>query len=111
MASSAEEMFKNILSDPDAMSKISGMLSSFTGGEAEQAPKKDDMGGLFDDPEMLLKISQTLGNLSGPDDPSVNLITALKPYLSGKRAESAEQAIKFLKLSKLSALFGDFNLF
>lgn len=108
MANSAEEMLQNILSDPEAMNKISSMLGSLSSGDNE-GDKNDGIG--LDDPQMLMKISSMLGKISNTDDPNVNLILALKPYLSEKRVESADRAVKILKLSKLSSLMGDIDLF
>ena len=108
MANSPEEMLQNILNDPEAMNKISSMIGSL----ASEDKEGDNNGGLgLDDPQTLMKISSMLGKISNTDDPNVNLILALKPYLSEKRVESADMAVKFLKLSKLSSLIGDIDLF
>ena len=109
MANSAQEMLQNILNDPEAMNRISEMLGSIN---SEEESKEEKSGPFeFDDPEMIMKIGSMLGKISNTDDASVNLILALKPYLSEKRSESADRAVKLLKLSKLSSLIGDIDLF
>ena len=109
MASSPEEMIQNILSDPDAISKIGDMLGALT--SEHKAEEKPASSMALDDPAMLLKISNMIQKLNGEDDNNTKLITALKPYLSEKRAESADRAIKFMKLSKITSLLQDVNLF
>ena len=52
-----------------------------------------------------------MSGLSGGDDNETRLIKALKPYLSKQRSESADKAIKLLKLSKMAPLLGDLNIF
>jgi len=108
MSSSPEEMIQNILSDPDMMEKIGGLLGSLSGDEKEQENKNDMP---FDNPEMILKMGQMLQKMSGEEDDNTRLIMALKPYLSERRAQSADKAIKMLKLSKMTSLLGDVKLF
>ena len=106
---SPEEMIQNILSDPDAMNKISDMLSSITSDGKKEETTSPSLP--FEDPAMIFKITEMIQKLNGEDDNNTKLITALKPYLSHKRAESADKAIKFMKLSKMSSLLQDINLF
>lgn len=108
---SPEEMINSFLSDPDAMSKISEMLSAFSGSESSEEPQKESAASPFDDPALLLKLGQIFGAMGGEDDNDTRLLYALKPYLSEKRAESADKAIKLMKLTKMSSMLGDINLF
>lgn len=108
MSSSPEEMIQNILSDPSAMEKIGSLLSGLSGdGERE----KKEEASPFENPEMILKMGQMLQKISGEEDDNTRLIMALKPYLSERRAQSADKAIKMLKLSKMTSLLGDVKLF
>lgn len=108
MADSAENMIQNILNDPEAMGKISSLLSSLK----EENGSKEESSAPFpaENMQMMLRLQQIMSKMSDTDDNGVKLITALKPYLSGKRAESAETAIKMLKLSKISSLFENIDL-
>ena len=109
MAESAENMIQNILNDPEAMGKISSMLSSFKeSGDSHEGNSSAPF-----PPEtmqMMLKFQQIMSKTSDTDDNGVKLISALKPYLSGKRAESADTAIKLLKMSKISSLLENIDL-
>jgi hypothetical protein len=110
MSSSPEDLIKNLLSDPEKMGKISSILGNLKGEDKDN--KEDDIkDGSSPDMASLLKLGQMLGKLNEKDDDGVKLITALMPYLSEKRSESAKKAVKLLKLSKLGPLLGDLDLF
>ncbi|MBQ7718860.1 MAG: hypothetical protein IJT38_06130 [Clostridia bacterium] len=104
MPLSPEDMLKNVMNDPEAMEKINSFLSSM--GKDEESESSN----LGISPEMLAKATQMMSQMSNADDKGVSLILALKPYLSDRRIESADMAIKFLKLSKLSSLMGNLDL-
>ena len=42
---------------------------------------------------------------SGRDDRRINLLTALKPYLSSSRSANVDKAIRLLRLTKLTETF------
>ena len=102
MPFSPEDMLKNVMNDPEAMAKINSFISSMD-------QKKDEVQAGID-PQLLAQVGKMAAKMSETDDTGVNLIQALKPYLSEDRIESAEMAIKFLKLSKLSSLIGNIDL-
>ena len=108
---SPEEMIQSILSDSDAMEKIGEMLSAFSGGGEEKEERVEESASPFDDPTFILKLTSLFGSMSGEEDNGTRLISALKPYLSEKRAESADKAIKLMKLSKITSLLGDIDIF
>lgn len=110
MADNTEAMIKKMLDDPNTISKINGILSSLDGSGSEASEKPPELPPGLQNPEMLMKIGKIMQQYNGMDDDGVNLIRALKPFLSGKRAKSAEQAIKILKLSRMTTLFQDIDL-
>ncbi len=113
MANAPEEMLKNILSDPATMEKLSGMIEAF-GGMGNKEEASPSVGALpfgLDNPEMLIKIGKAWNKAANEDDPRINLLAAMKPYLNEKRLRGAEQAIELLKLSKMTALFRDLQIF
>ncbi len=123
MSEFPEDIFQNILNNPEAMKTIGSMLSSLQGNgtenkdaekgdkKEEQVKKDDPFLGFLDNPEMLFKIGNMYKQISSEDDTRVNLLMALKPYLSEKRAERVDGAVKILKLSKMSSVLGDLNIF
>ncbi len=112
----------DFLASPGAMEQLSSVMSSLgmqAPGEpqaqaqagAPQGGAMPDLGGL--DIGMILKIKEAYEqmNAGSGDDPKVQLLLALKPYMSDKRKPHIDTAIKFSKLSKLSSLSGLFQSF
>lgn len=105
-----------LLDSPESLDKIKSLAGMFLAGDNEKtessssSPSTDLLGGL--DPSMLLKITGLLGKINVKNDPRVNLLLALKPYLSEKRLESMDSAIKVLKFSQLAFIIKDeFDIF
>ncbi len=113
MANAPEEMLKNILSDPAAMEKISGMIESFggMGGQGETSPAVGALPFGLDNPEVLLKIGKAWNQANNADDPRINLLSAVKPYLNEKRLRGAEYAIQMLRLGKMTEVFRELKIF
>lgn len=131
------QMLDNLLSDPDMGEKISQAVSMLTGGgqqSAAAAPESGGgaeaaataasenhpgaakkastgQGGGFPDMEMLMKLKGVFDQLQNSDDPRVNLLNALRPYLSEKRSDKLEKTIKLLKLASIGTMAKDMNLF
>ena len=108
MAESAESIIQNILNDPEAMNKISSVFSSLKDSGFDDN-KNESSAPSAENLQMMLKLQQIMSKVSDTDDNGVRLITALKPYLSGKRADSADTAIKLLKMSKITSLLENFE--
>jgi len=83
------------------------LFSSFGGAGEPERPQQESndygMGGMFT-PELLAKLSQMMQCMNGRDH-RTDLILALKPHLSRRRQQRAEQAIQMMKmLTMLPAL-------
>ena len=116
MADGFEDILQNILNDPSAMEKVSGIISALKSDDTtkEDNPPKEEGSAFpgFDNPEMLMKLAKMYSKISSDkDDPRVNLLTALKPYMGDKRKSNMDQAIKILQLTKISSLMSENNLF
>lgn len=112
MAAAPEEMLKNLLEDPSAMEKVSGMLQAFMSSEKKNDAPKNNSPLPFglDNPETLMKIGRVWSEISETTTPDVNLLMAIKPYLNEKRRREADRAMQLLKLSKMSSLFHELNI-
>lgn len=116
MANAPEDMLKNILGNPAAMEQIMGLAKSFQNKEKEEnrieagAPPASSLPFGLDNPETLMKLGNAFGKIASDDDPRINLLIAIKPYLNEKRSRGAEQAMQLLKLSKMTALFSELNI-
>ena len=91
------------LSDPEIMNKVSGVLASL--GEESKTENA---------PELNLgdNASAVLGALSkNINDDRTNLLLALKPFLSEKRAPYMDSALTIMKLVKMGKIGKDLKLF
>lgn len=106
-----QEKLNKLLSSPESMAKISGLLGSLGGAPppppAEAAPPPPSpppaaAGGL---PEGI-DVSKLLPLLSGfsGDNDDTRLLRALKPYLHGERAGRLDGALRMLQLSQVLPL-------
>ena len=75
------DKINEILNNPDAVSKISQMMS---GASQSSAPTDDDL-------EMTRKISAIASKMNDRSDPKINLLYALKPYMNSTRTEPLEK--------------------
>jgi hypothetical protein len=103
----------DFLSSPDAMDKVRNVLSMLqqnpgSSSEPSREPGPPPPGGEnpLENVETLMKIKNLYSQLSSSrDDPKLNLLYALKPYLGPKRLEKFDQVTRMVKLAKLSELF------
>lgn len=110
-----EDRLNSILNDPAQMEKITSMAKSLMGSQQESAPEppKAQTGsstGLFDglDPAML-RLTGALQSMNQPDEKQA-LLSALQPYLSPKRQEKLERAMKLAQMIHMAEIaFGMFG--
>lgn len=107
------EQIAQILGDENAMNKIkqladglstndiSGLAGMLGGAASGQQASGSEIGSLV--PLMLSAVGGGGGGKSG-SDPNVELIRALKPFLSPKRKKRANQAVKIMKLLEMLPL-------
>lgn len=87
----------DILSDPKAKESIQEMMG---------VPKSQKNTIDAFSPENIQRISQLMTDNS---DPKINLLYALKPYMSATRERQIDNAIKMLRMTKLTGFFKDYN--
>ena len=97
------EQLSKALSDPEIMNKVSGVLASLgQDGKTENTPELN----LGDNANAVL------GALSkNISDDRTNLLLALKPFLSEKRAPYMDSALTIMKLVKMGKIGKDLKLF
>ncbi|NLT58458.1 MAG: hypothetical protein GXX99_05800 [Clostridiales bacterium] len=115
------DKLSGLLSDPESASKlarIAALLGSSLDQEEdeeaqEQAERVEEgvFGGKGDMAAILLKAMPLISEFAASDnDPKVQLLYALRPYLTGERLERLEDAVLLLKLSRIAGsameLFG-----
>lgn len=92
-----QEKLNAVLSNPEMMNSIMAMAQSLGAGQKQEAPPP-----LPIDPGMLQRLSSLAG--SGSIDPQQKeLLQALTPYLSRRRLEKLEHAMRASKMARLAA--------
>ena len=120
-----EDRINSVLSDPEQMDKIANLAKSLMGGEApRESPSEEggmlgkigelakglmggeepDRGGMDIDPAMLGKISKLMSAGSKQDSDQRALLEAMKPYMSEKRRQKMDKALKIARLARIARL-------
>lgn len=102
-----------VLSDPDSLAKIQGMMAALGGGDSpappaatiqETTPPPGNGGGAsMPDLGALSRLMPLMGAFDREDD-DTRLLQALRPYLHGERAGRLDETMKLLKLTRLLPL-------
>ncbi len=112
-----------LLSDPNSMAKIQGMMAALSGGDTPVPPEAPPppptppsapmpnlpLDGL-PDLSMLSKLAPLMGAFSKEDD-DTRLLQALRPYLHGEREQRLDDTMKMLRLTKLLPLLQEQGIF
>lgn len=112
------DQLKNFLSSENAAENINmliNMLSSKNAGQSESQDLNENKN-VFgqqavnqDNIATIMKIKKVYDKIATANDPRINLLLALKPYLSQKRADRLDSAIKMVHLTKLSSVVNEFE--
>ena len=114
------EKLTGLLSSPEGMAKIQGLMAALGGGEAAlppvsappaspapppavSTPASAAMEGGLPDMGALMKLMPLLSGM-GQDTPDTRLLLALRPYLHGEREKRLEETMGLLRLMRLLPL-------
>ena len=112
------EKLTRLLSDPNSMAKIQGMMAALSGESDTPAapaappqppPPAAPLDGL-PDLSMLAKLAPLMGAF-GKEDDDTRLLQALRPYLRGEREQKLDETMKMLRLTKLLPLLQEQGIF
>ena len=121
-------MISQLLADPQRMQQLGQMAASLGLGAPAQSSFNESAscGGLPDlsavlgaapretkpaiDPSLLLKLQGAMQSLSQPS-PGVELLRALRPLLSEKRAKKVDDAVRIMQLVQLLPTLKESGLF
>lgn len=98
-----EKELSKALQDPDIMNKVGSVLASLGGGGNGEASEGQTLTGAESN------ILSALQNTASDD--RTNLLMAIKPFLSEKRAPYMDSAVTILKLVKMGKIGKDLKLF
>lgn len=93
-----------ILEDPESVSALKSVAGSLL--KKEETPKTENSNA----PDMakLMKIVGALKN--GTEDDRTRLLMSLKPYVSVKRKQKIDEAVKILRLVSILPLVSEYGL-
>ena len=97
------EKLAGLLSSPEGMQKIQSAMAALGGvlpQEEAPPPPPTESGG---DMALLGKILPLLSNLNQENE-DTRLLSALRPYLHGQRAERLEESMRLMQLMRLLPL-------
>ena len=119
------EKLTRLLSDPNSMAKIQGMMAALGGTDTpappaapaappqpappQPPPPSAPLDGL-PDLSMLAKLAPLMGAF-GKEDDDTRLLQALRPYLRGEREQKLDETMKMLRLTKLLPLLQEQGIF
>ena len=111
--SELEDQINSVLGDPAQLEKITRLAQSLMGGarDSPAGPENPASGPqeLFSqfgiDPETISRVGGLLGmHAQDQTNNSQALLEAMKPYLSDKRRQKIDRAMKLARLAKLAGL-------
>lgn len=98
-----EQEISKALADPDIMNKVSSVLSSL--GEGGASSEKPSNALASNEGALLNALGKNM------NDDRTNLLMAIKPFLSEKRAPYMDSALTIMKLVKMGKIGKDLKLF
>lgn len=99
--SQLEEKLEQVLQDPEQMNRIAALAQKLMGqpeGERPQEPQGEAIDG-----DMLRRIGSLMGAGSSSSR-SQEMLRAIEPYLSTKRRQKLDKALRLAKLAKLAQI-------
>ena len=103
---------------PNNLKSLLSLLAGSGGGEEsspktkESLPAKEEgleRSNLEDNIDMMRKIKKIMDRLNSSNDPRINLLSALKPFLNSRRQKKLNSCINMLRMSRLAKLFEDYE--
>lgn len=100
----AIDQLKNMLSTEEGQREIESIISSAQGDENDyNLPAKRTSSTPFN-MDAFVRVRDIMDKMQADNDPRVNLLSALRPYISKNRGSHIENAIKIMSLGKLPYL-------
>lgn len=112
--SSKLQQLKDMLSDDQMQDKLKSMMSIMPNIQnSEEGAENQQSGNNFNLSEnevMISKFMKIMEKRKQLNDPRINLLTAIKPYLSQKRQGRVDSYSKIFSFTQLASLFKDDDL-
>ena len=107
------DKLKSMLENPETLNMLSSLLGSMQGNSSQPSQSSQDDAEIAEEPiqtqnvqaDNMIKIKQMLEQTSTANDPRINLLNSLKPYMGKKRMTKMDQAIRLIQISKIISIF------
>ncbi len=104
------DKLKTMLENPETLNMLSSLLGSMQSTPAqtpqEDAPVSEPISNVQpEQADNMIKIKQMLEQTSTANDPRINLLNSLKPYMGKRRMAKMDQAIRLIQISKMASIF------
>ncbi len=107
------DKLKSMLENPETLNMLSSLLGSMQGNSSQPPQSSQDDAEFAEEPiqtqnvqaDNMIKIKQMLEQTSTANDPRINLLNSLKPYMGKKRMTKMDQAIRLIQISKIISIF------
>ncbi|MDP4092244.1 MAG: hypothetical protein Q8920_02695 [Bacillota bacterium] len=109
----------DLLSQDNMSETLKDLFSAFAGpgGNSEAQPKANDTpaakeegtgkGEADSSVEMMRTAKKIMDKLNTNNDPRINLLSAIRPYLNNKRQKKLDSCLRLLQVSSLTRLMED----
>jgi uncharacterized phage infection (PIP) family protein YhgE len=101
---------------PDNVQSLLGLLSGAVNKEEASGKSNDkvlqkedriEKNETDDNTDLIRKAKKVMDRLSYNNDPRINLLTAIKPFLNSKRQQKIGNCIKILHMTRLTSLMDE----
>lgn len=99
------DKLKGILNDPDTMQSLSEMMGSLGGSQQKKQAESETKAA--QQMQMMMRVKDIMDRVNDTDDPRINLLTALRPYMRSKRASHMDRAIRMIQMTKITSILKD----
>lgn len=99
MDANISDMLKDVMADPETMSKLMSVAEGLMKGDKQQETAEASA-----EPVIKAEPNPKPSLLTKGNEERIALISAIRPYLSPERRKSADSMIKMLKMMKLTDL-------
>jgi hypothetical protein len=102
---------------PDNVKGLLSLLAGSLGGKEDTQPKnaneeqqmedKPIQNNADDNAEMVRKVKNVIDKLNTGNDPRINLLHAIKPFMNSNRQKKISNCIQLLQMTSLTRLMSD----
>lgn len=109
------QQLKDMLDNEGLSDNLQNMLGVLSQGSQHDEhkssmPNLGNLGMAFDKDAPLFKIKKLLDKRRDLDDPRINLLNAIKPYVSNKRQQRIDNCSKLLNMTMLTRILNEEDL-